>query len=201
MLRNMNTPHNIRLALFLLASLGDLPGDIHARELDDDWLIEVPLAVKLGSMFMTDGSDRTNVQSLSAGTGIELSPFHERWSVGLFVERHLGEDSGYDGLTYAGAYATWRRGAWSTSSAMMYGKMPGMAGAWHSATKLKRRLTDNHHISLLSGVPLPDPGQATIALGWEASIRRGLSLDLSAGAEIGDLQRKVLGIAVTWQIY
>ena len=88
------------------------------------------------------------------GTGLELSPWHDRWAAGVFVEQHLVDHPGFDGLTFAGLYMTGQSGAWDTSSAVMLGKTAGAAAAWHYAARLRCDLGGGQKLGILAGVPL-----------------------------------------------
>lgn len=201
MMTGMTHSHTFRIAILLLAGVGDLPGDIHARELGSEWSVEVPLTIGMHTMVSSDGRDAVRLRSLSVDTGLELSPYHRRWSAGLFVEHHLGDASDFGGMTHAGTFATWNAANWDMSTALMFSKTSGAAGVLHYASRLRRDLTDRQRLSILAGVPVHDPAATTVALGWDTAIGMRLMLKLSAAAAIADPARRSLGVAVTWQIF
>lgn len=186
--------------MLLLAGVGDLPGDIHAAEPGSAWSIDVPLEVTASSFFLSNGRKSTTFESLSAGTGIELSPYHARWSTGMFVEHHFAEASEFAGMTISGIYATWRTGAWKTTSAMMLNRTRDTAGTWQHRTRLERRLTDRQDFVILAGIPVDDPALASIACGWQTSIGGRLTFDLAAGASIADPKQRMFHLALKWQL-
>ena len=200
MLSPMTNSLTTRIVLLLLASLGDLPGDIHAAERNGAWSIDVPLEVTASSFFMSSGRTSTRFESLSAETGVELSPYHARWSAGVLIEHHLAGASEFDEMTISGVYATWRNGAWKTTSAMLLTRARGASGAWQHMTRLKRRLTDRHDLVVLAGIPVDDPALASIAFGWQTSIGARVTLDLAAGATIADPKQQMFHVALKWQM-
>ena len=149
---------------------------------------------------MADGRHRSRFQSLSVGTGLELSPWHDRWAAGVFVEQHLVDHPGFDGLTFAGLYMTGQSGAWDTSSAVMLGKTAGAAAAWHYAARLRCDLGGGQKLGILAGVPLRDPALTNVVLSWEAKVRAGLSLSVAAGATISHPVRHSLEFSLVWQV-
>ena len=199
-LHPMTRSHTIRIALLLLASIGDLPGDIHAAEPDGAWSIDVPLEVTANSFLMSNGHDSTMFESLSVAGGVEMSPYPARWSAGVFFEHHFADDFDVDGMTVSGVYTTWRRGTWKTTSAMMQTRTRGTPGAWQHMTRLKRRVTDGQDLVVLTAIPFDDPALASIALGWQTSIGRRLRFDLAVGATIADPKQQMFQVALKWQV-
>jgi hypothetical protein len=189
-----------RIALLLLASMGDLPGDIHAAELESAWSLDVPLEVTANSFFMSDGRNNAAFESLSARTGVELSPYHARWSAGVFIEHHLASTAEFDGMMISGIFAAWRTGAWDMTSAMMLTGTAGTPGTWQHMTRLKRHLTDRQDLFVLAGIPIDDPALASIALGWQTSIGTSVTFELAAGATVADPKQQMIHLALKWQL-
>jgi hypothetical protein len=199
-LHPMARSHTFRIALLLLASVGDLPGDIHAAELGSAWSIDVPFEVTANSFFLSNGRTSNVFQSLSVESGVELSPYHRRWSAGAFVEHHIADAFEFDGMTITGIYATWRRGGWKTTTAMMRTRTRSTVGTWQYMNRFKRRLTDRQDLVVLAGFPVDDPALASIALGWQMSVSTRVTFDLAAGATIADPKQQMIHVAVKWQM-
>lgn len=196
----MNTSRHIRIVLVLAICTGDIPADIHAEPLSDDWQATVPLNLTSNTLLQTDGDETVALHSVSARTGLDLSSSRSPWSGGVFVDRHFSPYDDIDGTVNVGAFVKYRTGRWDTSAIVISSRPRDASSMSLYGSALRLRINDGHKLGIQAVAPAHDPRLATLMLRYDGTISRRLSISFAAGSKLVSSAQRVVSIELAWEV-